>query len=268
MLDGGLQDPFRTRVFVNIVRIACAYAKLPDLNSMPASQFHGGYISRLHKISEQMFIDMSVIIRIIRQSLASNGKFHVLQVSFSDQTIFLTAAPETEGGQIGAPGRLGADPDQEVLIAAVDRMSRHAPMIAAAIDLHISSGVSRFRAAARTVLIDVHDRHYRHTWAFFKRHETLRKRFVAAFANKMRMDQAKVFWDVAMPGSKEAEQQYILLSREVSSAARPLWTALARLEYRRTVVHMYASPLLSCVFLAVNHGLLISVHADAIIVRM
>lgn len=117
-------------------------------------------------------------------------------------------------------------------------MSRHAPMIAATIDVHISSGINRFRAAARTVLIDVHDRHYRRTWAFFKRHETLRKRFVAAYATKMRMDQAKEFWGVAMSGSKEVEEQYILLSREVSSAARPLWTALARLEHRKTIIHM------------------------------
>lgn len=117
-------------------------------------------------------------------------------------------------------------------------MSRHAPMIAAAIDLHISSGISRFRAAARTVLIDIHDRHYRYSWGFFKRYESLRKRFVAAYAIKMRMDDAKGFWNAAMPGSKEADEQYTMLSREVSSAARPLWAALARLEYRKTIVHM------------------------------
>ena len=73
-LAGDVQDPIRTRLFVKIVRIACAFAKLPDLDRMPASQFHGGYISRLHKISEQMFIDMSIVLRVIKRSPASNGK--------------------------------------------------------------------------------------------------------------------------------------------------------------------------------------------------
>lgn len=77
-------EPIRARLYVNIVRIACAYAKLPDLNSMQAPRFHRGYVSRLHKISEQMFIDMAIILRIIRQPPASNGKIYTLGIRLTD----------------------------------------------------------------------------------------------------------------------------------------------------------------------------------------
>ncbi|KAF8323075.1 hypothetical protein DL93DRAFT_617133 [Clavulina sp. PMI_390] len=117
-------------------------------------------------------------------------------------------------------------------------MARHGPQIATAVDLHTGSGLARFRAAARTVLADIQDRYYRYSWPFFKRHEATRRLFVAAYATKMRFDVANEYWGITLPGSKPAEETYAGLLREVSSAARSLWSALARLEYRKTVVHM------------------------------
>lgn len=121
---------------------------------------------------------------------------------------------------------------------AVDRMARHAPHITTAIDLHIGTGIHRFRAASRTILSGIQDRYYRYSWAFFKRHEHTRRLFVVAYATKMRFDRANEFWGTILSGTKEADETFTTLLKEVSSAARPLWAALARLEYRKTIIHM------------------------------
>lgn len=121
---------------------------------------------------------------------------------------------------------------------AVHRMARHAPLISTAVDLHTSAGINRFRAAARTVLNQIQDRSYRYSWPFFKRHEATRRLFVAAYAVKMRFDRANESWGTTLSGTKEADETFLTLLNEVSSAARPLWAALARLEYRKTIIHL------------------------------
>jgi hypothetical protein len=133
------------------------------------------------------------------------------------------------------PKETVVDPE---LIAMVDRMSRHASLIAAVIDAHTTSGISRFRGAAHLVRSRIQDHRYQSTWEFLRRRRALRKLFVDASAVKMKFDEANPFWDLRHKGTDEAEEAYNALLREVPSVDRPLYASLARFTYRRTIVHM------------------------------
>ena len=144
-------------------------------------------------------------------------------------------APVTTTTTFVSPAETVVDPE---LIPMVDRMSRHAPIVAAAIDAHTGSGIARFRGAAHIVQSQIQDRHYKYTWAFLKRRGALRRRFVDAYAVKMKFDDDYQCWEIYHPGTEEAEETYNALLREVPSIDRPLYASLARWTYRKLIVHM------------------------------
>ena len=133
------------------------------------------------------------------------------------------------------PEETVVDPE---LIDMVDRMSRHAPLPAAVIDAHTASGIARFRGAAHIVRNGIEDRRYKSTWAFLKRRGTLRKLFVDASVEKMKLDEDNQFWKTRHKGTGDAEAIYSALMREVPCIDRRPYASLARMAYRRTIVHM------------------------------
>lgn len=117
--------------------------------------------------------------------------------------------------------------DPELMSMVDDRMSRHAPLVVATIDAHTGSGIIRFRGAAYIVQSQIEDHRYRYTGAFLRRRRTLRKLFVEASALTMNIYRY----------NPEAVETYNTLLQEIPSIDQLLYASLARMTYRRTIVH-------------------------------
>lgn len=149
-------------------------------------------------------------------------------------------APPTEPSDTSPQEKASVKPpfiDPE-LSFILDRLPRHANLVNAVLDLPVTSGIVRFRAAATLILNDARERNYRRTWPALRRRRDIRKMFVSAYAVKMMHDDAFVLWEWAHDGAVEAEELYEALLKEVPPSDKGTWTSLARLEYRHTIIHM------------------------------
>lgn len=124
---------------------------------------------------------------------------------------------------------------------AFSRVALHPSRIQAAVNLRDTSGVKRFSAAAHLVLSEIHEHHRKSSWGFLRQRRELRKAFVGALVRKLAFDQAANIWpnDSPPPGIDEVRALYQQLAEEISPFDKPMWTLLARWEYRRISVHLY-----------------------------
>lgn len=63
-------------MYINLVRLACAFAKLPDIEN---TNFHAGFISRIREILEPICMDMALILRLFKLQISvPNGEMNTL----------------------------------------------------------------------------------------------------------------------------------------------------------------------------------------------
>ena len=129
-------------------------------------------------------------------------------------------------------------PTSDDLEYAISRVATHAKLILNSINVHITSGIARFRVAAQCILDGVQDHHRRYSWDVLRRRRDFRKTYVSALAQKLVTDEATRIWSEAPPGSDKIQEKHELLEKEVAVMDKRFWTSLARWEYRKTVVHL------------------------------
>jgi hypothetical protein len=121
---------------------------------------------------------------------------------------------------------------------ALQSVSRHPTLIAAATILSSGPPIERFRAAGQLILEDIHARRLRYSEYFFARRIGFRKQYVSALAIKSKFDDGKQIWSKTLPLEDEAEKVFQDLQKELDAKDQRYWASLARLVYRRMVVHM------------------------------
>lgn len=122
---------------------------------------------------------------------------------------------------------------------AISLVSLHPALIQIDIDVHATSGIDRFRAVARYALQGVHDRHRRWLRDFRRHRRDFCKTYVSGLVDKLIMDEATHIWQHSLSGYYEIDARHELLSEELAVLDKGFYSSLARLEGRKSVVHLY-----------------------------